>query len=147
MGIIGFNFLKIDVEKKKAITGKVNIKNNVTIKSITEKDINFADDQSGIQFNFEYSSTYEPDLGHINLNGEVIYLEKKKKVQEILNNWKKNKKVDKPLMTQILNNVLMKCNIQSLILSQNINLPPPIPLPKVGTNILPDDTSEKKQNL
>ena len=31
----------------------------------------------------------------------------------------------------LLNSILNKCNVQALILSQDINLPPPIPLPKV----------------
>jgi hypothetical protein len=34
-------------------------------------------------------------------------------------------------MENILNSILTKCNIQALILSQDVNLPSPIPLPKV----------------
>ena len=60
---------------------------------------------------------------------EAIALSKKTK--EILASWKKDKKVPKELMAGLLNTILTKCNIQALILSQEINLPAPIPLPKV----------------
>ena len=34
-------------------------------------------------------------------------------------------------MAGLLNTILTKCNVQALILSQEVNLPPPIPMPKV----------------
>jgi len=40
-------------------------------------------------------------------------------------------KVPKDIMSGVLNTVLTKCNIEALILSQKVNLPPPIPLPSV----------------
>ena len=61
--------------------------------------------------------------------GEVLALVEN--VEEIIKNWKKDKKLPKEIMTSVMNSVLNKCNIQALILSQTVNLPPPIPLPKV----------------
>ena len=61
-------------------------------------------------------------------------MESSKKVSEVMDRWKKEKKLDQELMTKILNSVLMKCNVQALILSQDLNLPPPIPLPKINVN-------------
>ena len=43
-------------------------------------------------------------------------------------------------MTTLLNALLAKCNVQALILSQDVNLPPPIPLPKVQLNEPQKDT-------
>jgi len=45
--------------------------------------------------------------------------------------WKDQKKVHKDVMTETLNVILDRCNIQALILARDINLPSPIPLPKV----------------
>ena len=58
-------------------------------------------------------------------------MEEQKKVEELLNGWKKDKKLPPEVITPVLNMALTKCNVQALILSQEINLPPPIPLPKV----------------
>ena len=53
------------------------------------------------------------------------------KQEEILKSWKKSKQVPKETMTEILNTVLMRCNVEALMLSRDVNLPPPIPMPKV----------------
>ena len=131
MSIIGFNFTKINAEKKKGASGKVNIKNNVTITDVSEKDLSFAPNQKGIQFNFEFTTVYDPDFGEILLGGEVIFLEEQARGKEIMDLWKKSKKTDKLLTLQLYNNILMKCQIQAMVLSQTINLPPPIRLPRV----------------
>jgi len=58
-------------------------------------------------------------------------MESSTKTKEVLDEWKKAKRVPKDVMTSILNTVLTRCNIEALILSQAVNLPPPIPLPSV----------------
>ena len=132
MAVIGFNFNKINVEKKDIGKGKVNISNNVAIKNIEQKGISLGKSkQEALRFTFEFTSKYEPSLGSILLSGDVLFLTDSQKSKEILDGWKKDKKVPKDIMAGILNTVLAKCNIQALILSQEVNLPPPIPLPKV----------------
>lgn len=135
MTIIGFNFNDIKVSRKEGVRGKVNIKNNVVITDIKEYDINLGDkSQSALKFVFEFSSKYEPNLGEIILGGDLLLMESFSKTKEILDEWKKTKRVAKEIMVSILDTVLTKCNIEALILSQKVNLPPPIPLPSVKRN-------------
>ena len=130
--IVGFGFTKLSAERNEAAKGKIDINNNVTIKNVEEADISFGkNNQSVIKFLFEFTSKYEPNIGTILFEGELLYMEEPKKAKEILAGWKKDKKVPKELMAGLLNTILTKCNIQALILSQEINLPAPIPLPKV----------------
>lgn len=132
MTIIGFNFNRIDVEKKGSAGGKISISNNVSIKDIADTDLSLGTEkQKAMKFIFEFTSKYEPNVGKILLGGEVLFLEETSKVKMIIEDWKKNKRVEKGLMSAILNTVLTKCNVQALILSQEVNLPSPIPLPKV----------------
>ena len=132
MTIVGFNFTKIEAEKKEALKGKINVNNNVTIKGVEEKKISLANDkQKVLSFTFEFIAKYDPDIGLIKFVGEVLLMEETKKTKELLDGWKKDKKLPKEIMPVILNTVLNKCNIQALILSEQINLPPPIPLPKL----------------
>ena len=133
MTIIGFNFTKIDVLRKGRLEGQINISNNVGIKDVRESKVELGKaSQSGIRFTFEFSSSYEPDVGHINIEGEVIYVGSDKKVKDIASMWKKSKKVPQDVMTEVLANVLTKSNVEALILSRDVNLPPPIPMPKVN---------------
>lgn len=135
MVVVGFNFTKMNVERKKPIKGKVKITNNVSIKNVELQDLALGKEkQKGLRFTFEFVTKYMNDFGQISLTGEVVYLDSEKKVKDAAEKWKKSKSVQKDVMTQILNNILNKCNIQALILSQQINLPAPIPLPKVDVD-------------
>ena len=129
MSIIGFNFEKIMVEKTNKINSKLNIKNNLSIVSVEQENLNLTNSGDVLKFNFEYVTDYEPKIGKIELTGHLLLMEDAAKVKEILEGWSKNKKLPKSLMPQILNTVLAKCNIKALSLTQEVNLPPHIKLP------------------
>ncbi len=132
MTIVGFNFSKISVEKKEAAKGKITINNNIAIKSVEKKDLSLgAAKQEGVKFVFAFVSKYDPKFAEILLEGDVLYLASSEEVKKIVDGWKKTKKVSKDVMAQIMNTALTKCNVQALILSKEVNLPPPIPLPSV----------------
>ena len=135
MSIVGFTFHKIVAEKNtkaKAFT-KLDVNNNVAITDIEQVD-DFPlgkSKQEALKFLFEYTTRYVPDIGEMFMTGEIIYLGDPKRNEEILKRWKKDKKLVTEVSNDIINNILMRCNIESLILSRDINLPPPIPLPRV----------------
>ena len=134
MTIVGFNFTRIEAEKKQIMKGKININNNVSIKNVEEKKLSLSSDKQKVMgFGFEFLAKYDPDIGSIRINGDVLYMDNAVKAKEILDSWKKDKKLPKDIMPVILNTVLNKCNIQALILSEQVNLPPPIPMPKLQT--------------
>ncbi|MBI4150047.1 hypothetical protein HY488_01445 [Candidatus Woesearchaeota archaeon] len=134
MAIVGFNFNKMHVERKGPIKGKVNIKNNISIKAIEKTNLALGSaKQDGLRFTFEFVTNYEPKVAEIFITGEVFDLQPEKKVEEVVKEWKKDKKIDTIIMTHVLNTVLSKCNVQALLLSKDMNLPPHIPLPKVGS--------------
>jgi len=135
--IVGFGFTKLSAEKGEIAKGKIDINNNVSIKDIQEDNFSLGKDkqQNVLRFIFEFVSNYEPKVGKILFEGELLYLEEQKKAKELLNSWKKDKKLPKELMEGMLNTILTKCNVQALILSQQVNLPPPIPLPKVQMTV------------
>lgn len=131
MAIIGSSFTKINAEKKAPAKGKINISNNASIKSVEEYPLPGKTNQKGLKFTFAFASKYEPNIGEINIEGNVILLLEAKKGEEVIAKWEKDKKLPKEVMTPVLNTALTKCNIQALILSRDIGLPPPIPLPKI----------------
>lgn len=133
MTIMGINFTKINVEKKKGTREKVNISNNVAITDVEKINMQFSGaDQQGLRYKFTFVTKFEPEIGVINLEGEVIYMTKKDKAEEILALWTKSKRLDPSTMSLIMNNVLNKCNIEAILLSKEMNLPSPVPLPRVN---------------
>lgn len=134
MSIVGFNFNKIMVEKKTMKEGKVNINNNVTIKEVESADLSLGKaKQDGVRFVFEFTSMYEPDFASMTLAGDVLFIDSEKNVKTILEDWKKKKTVPNEVMADVLNSILNRCNIQALVLARDVNLPSPIPLPKLTT--------------
>ena len=133
MTIIATNFTKINIEKTSSAKGKVSIANNVAIQNVEKTELALGTSkQAALKFTFEFNVKYEPKVGSIDITGELVFLEKAEKLDEIAEEWKKNKKVSKEVMAPILNNVLTKCNIEALLLSREINLPPPVQLPRVS---------------
>lgn len=136
MTVVGFSFSKILVEKKKHITGKLEIANNVGIKDVKEIPLRVGNvKQSGLQFTFEFSSKYKPGIGSIILEGYVLYMGEKDKNEKILKNWKKNKKIPREVVTQVINVILTRCNVEAILLSREIALPPPVKLPAIEEKI------------
>ena len=130
--IIGVNFRKLHMEKRNSASGKIDINNNVSIKDIEESDFSLGKQkQKGLTFIFEFTSKYEPDVGDILFTGELLYLGDQKTNEDILKGWKKGKNAPKEIMEDVINTILTRCNIEALLLSRDINLPPPVPLPKV----------------
>ena len=132
MSIIGFNFDKVSAQRKDKITNNVNINHTVNITNVKKDEINLEKKQNILKFDFEFKVDYQPDIGNISLEGSVLYLDDPKKLQEIEDSWKKNKKLPTNITTNIINTVLMRSNIKALILSQDVNLPPQIQLPKAA---------------
>ena len=137
MTIIGFQFNKILIEKLNPIKGKISVNNNVSLTNVEKSELAFGKEkQNVLKFEFEFNANYEPKSGDkvasIILNGGLTYLDTPEKITEVEKGWKKNKKIPKEIMTPVLNSILSKCNIEALVLAKEINLPPPIPMPKVN---------------
>jgi hypothetical protein len=134
MTIIGFNFTKINAERKKPVDGQIKVQNSVKIDDVKESTLSVGDKkQKTLVFEFSYISTYQPEIGLIELRGILVYMTDQKKVEEIAKNWKsgKGKKLPEDVMAPVINTILNKCSITALQMSKEENLPPQIDLPKV----------------
>ena len=134
MTVIGFHFTKMVAEKKKSTVGKINVSNNIILTSVKEAKINMGSSkQKGIEFSFEYTSKYEPEIASINLQGAVVFIGSDAKVKETLKKWEKDKVLLPDVLEEVYNNLLSKCHVQALILGRDMQLPPHLPMPKVTT--------------
>ncbi|VVB81345.1 Uncharacterised protein [uncultured archaeon] len=132
MPIVGMQYDKIVIEKYAPVKGKVQVNNNVSLKDVEKVDLTVGTGkQSAIKFHFEFAAKYEPKIADIILTGYITFFEKPETIKEITEEWKKDKKIPKEVMSNILNTVLAKCNVEAILFAREVNLPPPIPLPKV----------------
>lgn len=141
MTIVKINLHKINAERNpKAKGGQISIKNNVSVKDVTEMPF-AVEGKKALQFNFSFVCNYEPNLGKIDVEGQVVYVEDKVKIDEIKKSWDKNKNVDMAVMEQIVNASLHKGNVQAIKISDEVNLPSPFKMPQVRA---PENKPEEK---
>ncbi|MGE0792584.1 MAG: hypothetical protein AB7V77_00205 [Candidatus Woesearchaeota archaeon] len=131
MTILNFNFTKINVEKKGKLSNEMKIQSKMTLTDLKSSNVASGSKQQAFVIKFAYSVNYEPKVGTIDLEGELIYLADEKLAKEIEKVWKDSKNLPKEVALQVLNRILHNCNVEALILSKEIALPPPIQLPKV----------------
>jgi hypothetical protein len=132
MPVVGLQLSKIVVEKFGPVKGKVSVSNNVVLKDVEKTDLSIgATKQGALKFHFDFTANYEPKLGNITIIGFLTFFEKPEQVKEIAESWKKDKKIPKEVMSSVLNTVLSRCNVEAILFAREVNLPPPIPLPKV----------------
>lgn len=113
------------------VKGKIQVNNNVSLTNVEKAEFAVAPKQASAKFYFEFTAKYEPKVADILLSGFLIFADKEESVKSIIDGWKKDKKLPKEVMSSVLNIVLSRCNVEALLLAREVNLPPPIPLPKV----------------
>ena len=145
MTIVKINLHKVNAERNLlAKGGQIKINNNVSIKDVEEMDFS-VEDKKGLKFTFTFSCKYEPEIGTIDVEGQVLYVEKADLVKEIKEGWDKEKRIPVAVMEQIVNAALHKGNIQAIKISEEVSLPSPLPLPKVKTSTEKKEPETKKE--
>ncbi len=132
MPIVGFNFTKITAEKNNAVKGNISINTNVQIKDVKDTKMKMPSKQKTIEVDFHYIAKFDPKLGSMDFEGNMILLEDEKRANELLKYWKKNKKLPDEFVPVVMNTALNRCSIEAVILSKDINLPAPVQMPKIG---------------
>ncbi|MAG45179.1 MAG: hypothetical protein CMH63_00195 [Nanoarchaeota archaeon] len=133
MPIVSFNLDKTLAERTGKLTKGMQARHNITVTSVDKEDIRLGEKNTkpGLKFGFEYIVEYLPKVGKVIVAGTILFLDNEKKIKQTLDDWKKNKKLSPELAAQVLNTAIVKSTIKALHLSQEINLPPHMPIPTV----------------
>tara|TARA_Y100000310_G_scaffold321736_1_gene379797 strand:- start:549 stop:1013 length:465 start_codon:yes stop_codon:yes gene_type:complete len=136
MPVISFHFDRINIEKKKPLEVPLKVENGMKIVDIKEEDVPISGGKKEkvLRFYYEYSVEYKPNQADILIGGNLIFFEPEEKLDGIKKEWDANKKLPGNLMQEVMNNVLIRCQVKALALSQDIGLPPHIRLPTVSSS-------------
>ena len=130
--IVGVNFKKLIADKRKNKFGSININNNIRIVDVKESKMITAKGDKALDVDFEFVSKYEPDVAQILIEGVAVYVNKDKETTKIFKQWEKEKKLPEKALEEVLSALLLQANIEAVLLSKEINIPPPIPMPRVS---------------
>jgi len=130
MPIIGLNLksIKANINENK-IVKNVNVNSSPTIEKIEKKEIDLPGMKDVLSINFKFVTNYEPKIGEIVFEGEVLY--HSDDVKDILKKWEKNKRIEDPMALEVLNAIFQKCLTKAIDLASELRLPPPIRFPVV----------------
>lgn len=144
MTIVKINLHKVNAERNlEASAGQIKINNNVSIKNV--EDLAFdMEGKKGLKFTFTFNCSYEPELGKIDVEGQILYVDTAAKIMEAKKSWDESKRIPIDIMEQVVNAALHKGNIQAIKISEEVSLPSPLPLPKVKTE-QPAPADKKKK--
>lgn len=137
--IVGFAFHRVSTERKVfGPVSEIRVTNDVDIKEVTERPMPIKN-RTALGFTFQFTVKYEPGVGEILMDGEVVYLGDAAEQQRALQLWKEKKKVSKEISVEVINTILHHCNVKALEMAQDVHLPSHIPLPKVAKKETPKD--------
>ncbi|RLI97848.1 MAG: hypothetical protein DRO99_02295 [Candidatus Aenigmatarchaeota archaeon] len=118
-------------ERKKPATGEINVNSTPTIKGIREVSVSTLN-KKALEMSFEFVTKYDPDIGEIKIGGNVLYLAEKN--APILKQWKSKKSVPEEVSVEVLNHLFRRCLLKMAGMAEDLQLPPPLQLPRVKQN-------------
>ncbi len=127
--IIGLNINTLKATRMREVKGKIRISNKTDIKSV--KEVTLPSKEKVCNIEFEFQTEYAEGgkrVAIVQVEGIVLY---KGANKNILGSWKKDKKLPKEVILPVMNHILHVCSIKAITLSEQVNLPPPIPLLRV----------------
>lgn len=132
--ILSFAVEKAKVEKREIDAKKIETRNSLKIVNVEEKSLEPLNKEKVLKFKFTYSVAYEPNAGSFELEGNVLVKMADEQRKLLLELWNTKKKLDPPVARAVFNYLLTKCSILSLSWTQELNLPPHIPFPRISSS-------------
>jgi len=134
MPVIGMGLKMMEGKRHEDATGAIKVNSSMNITNVKEEELP-ALKSKGLSIEFEHSTKYIDDknknMAEINIEGNVIFVGEDQ--EKILKEWKKDKKLPDDVKMQVIRVVSDKCSKKSIMLSDDLQLPPPpmiIPMSK-----------------
>ena len=130
MPAIGMNISGIEAKKKEEAMMGVKVNTNTNLKDVKEHSLDPLDKKC-LSINFEFVTSYlspkDKKIAEIVISGDVLFLDNDYK--KIIEKWNKDKKIPEDVSLQVINVVFNKCLKKAILLSDDLQLPSPIPIP------------------
>jgi len=95
--------------------------------------------ESEVSVDFRFTSTFG-NLGVINIEGNLIMSDCDAK--KITKEWKSTSQIPADIVQDLHGTILANCLTEVVLLARDLHLPPPIPIPQMGTK--PNKLQEKQ---
>lgn len=135
MPVLGFNVTKIEMEKVAlaAPSGQIEVRLSPKIKEMRLGEIRTPTGKmNGIEILFRYEVDYNPKIAQGAVEGAILYVPpQKEKIDEILNLWEDEKKIDPVTFAEVVNFITKEVSPVLMLLAKEMRLPYHVPIPRV----------------
>jgi hypothetical protein len=111
----------------------VQINTNISLVTMEKKKEDF------LEVPFILTVNYHPSIAQISLKGKASVTGDKGEIDKIHKDYK-GKKPPSPVIVQSISNVVF---VESVLISKTLNIPPPIPLPKIPIKKHPEKSPSR----
>ena len=133
MAIIGYSYLDVKGSKnpKVSVAPKgVEVNHSISITEVVKAPLSMGNSNNEVlKVDFQFSVVYK-GIGSISLTGNAIFNDTPEILEESFKSWETDKKLPQMVDLEVKKFVYNKSLIQAMNLSDMLNLPSPIPLPK-----------------
>lgn len=129
--IVGFSIRKMEAEREEnAGQGNVQVSYAPELTGVSEREVAaFEDKIAAIDFSFTITFKREKEeFAHVSLEGEVLW---KGNVEELLDSWQDKEALPRDMYESFMNNLYRRCLTRAVSTAETLNLPSPIPMPRV----------------
>ncbi len=130
MKIIGFNLLKVSIERKEKLEGELKIDQNIDIKDVVKEKVPISTKEA-LRVKFGFVINYSNNSAKVEFEGFLILLPEDNEMKEFLDAWKDKQIYEKAKMP-LFNFIMTKCNVKALSLEDDLSLPIHLPMPRLN---------------
>nr|MDO8100113.1 hypothetical protein [Candidatus Njordarchaeota archaeon] len=136
MRVLGVVFEKFEAERNIGFEEQFppvkSVGNNVRVKSIQETSLptptgNFR----ALKIGFTFQCVYDPNVASIRIEGYVLFEASKDEEEKMMSSWRNRGDLPPELATPVIGPIIMKCLVKAAGLSDDLQVPPPIPPPPI----------------
>ncbi len=135
MPVLGFNITKIEMGKEGVgtVSGQVEVRLSPRVTEMRLGEIRTPTGKmNGIEVLFRYEIEYNPRIAAGAIEGVILYVPSQKdKIDEILNLWEDEKKIESLTFAEIVNFITKEVSPLLMIMAKEMRLPYHVPIPRV----------------
>ncbi len=129
--IVGFSITSLNAEKHSGKQGDLNINYRSNVAGVEEADVP-AIDEPIARISFEMGIAYtldEDEVATLDFDGTVLW---QKDADDIIAAWEDDESLDDAVSAAVTNHIFRKCLTQAVGLADALELPSPVPMPRVA---------------
>ncbi len=140
--IVNYLITNVNAKREKTISSeaRIGISNSINITDV-DKDEKFKILKFGFKFDVTFTGDGSDELGKIVISGFVVYTGEK--IEEIYENWEDAKKRDESVNTEVLQAGLNISILEAMSVAKMLQLPPILPLPRVSSSGVQDESKHE----